>query len=154
MDYSASSIATRQKGKRVLRRFEAFNSTILVYDASIPVRHKATIPHFLDLMRRPLSNAELGRRLGAFISQRCRSLGKLSFRFYLARNRAILHQGQRGGEERVAMPPVTDPGPLSNQSQCRTNESPGPLALQKRKLENFELRLRGETRAFRPANKN
>ena len=80
MDYSASSIAARQKGKRVLRRFEAFNSTILVYDASLPVRHKATIPHFLDLMRRPLSNAELGRRLGAFISQRCRSLGKLSFK--------------------------------------------------------------------------
>ena len=68
--------------------------------------------------------------------------------------RAILHQGQRGGEERVAMPPVTDPGPLSNQSQCRTNESPGPLALQKRKLENFELRLADEPRAFRPENWN
>src|SRR6476646_9914261 len=48
--------------------------------------------------------------------------------------RAILHQGQRGGEERVAMPPVTDPGPLSNQSQWRTNESPGPLALQKTEI--------------------
>ena len=70
------------------------------------------------------------------------------------RVQAILPQGQRGGEERIVMPPVTDRGPLSNQSQCRTNESPGPLALQKRKLENFELRLRGETRAFWPANEN
>jgi hypothetical protein len=41
-------------------------------------------------------------------------------------------------------------GPLSNQSQRRTNKSLGPLALQKRKLENFELRLGDETRAFRP----
>ena len=44
--------------------------------------------------------------------------------------------------------------PLSNQSQRRTNESLAPLALQKRKLENCELRLCGETRAFRPENGN
>ena len=54
----------------------------------------------------------------------------------------------------MAMPPVTGPGPLSNQSQCRTNEFLGPLALQKRKLENLELRLADETRAFRPENGN
>ena len=35
-------------------------------------------------------------------------------------------------------------------SQCRTNESLVRGALQKRKLENLELRLRGESRAFRP----
>jgi hypothetical protein len=34
------------------------------------------------------------------------------------------------------------------------NKRVSGLALQKRKLENLELRLRGETRAFRPANKN
>jgi hypothetical protein len=43
---------------------------------------------------------------------------------------------------------------LSNQSQWRTNESLGPPALQKRKVENCELRLADETRAFRPENGN
>ena len=41
---------------------------------------------------------------------------------------------------------------LSNQSQWRTNKSLGPPPLQKRKLENCELRLGDETRAFRPEN--
>jgi hypothetical protein len=45
-------------------------------------------------------------------------------------------------------------GMAANQSQRRTNESLGPLALQKRKLEKSKLRLRGETRAFRPENGN
>jgi len=39
MNYSASSIATRQKSERIIRCCESFYPTIFVYDASIPVRH-------------------------------------------------------------------------------------------------------------------
>src|SRR6476646_1552734 len=59
MNYSASSIATRQKSERIIRCCESFYPTIFVYDASIPVRHKATIHHFLNLVRRVLGDVEL-----------------------------------------------------------------------------------------------
>ena len=44
--------------------------------------------------------------------------------------------------------------PLSNRSQSLTTESLVEFRMQKRKLKNLELRLRAETRAFRPENGN
>ncbi len=46
------------------------------------------------------------------------------------------------------------PGVLSNRSQSMTNESLVDFTMQKRKLENFELRPADEPRAFRPENWN
>jgi hypothetical protein len=43
---------------------------------------------------------------------------------------------------------------LPNRSQSMTNESLADFRMQKRKLENLELRLADETRAFRPENGN
>ena len=43
---------------------------------------------------------------------------------------------------------------FSNRSQSMTNESLADFRMQKRKLENLELRLADETRAFRPENGN
>jgi hypothetical protein len=54
--------------------------------------------------------------------------------------------------EHIHMPPLTDRGHCRTQSQCKTNESLAPLALQKWKLEKAELRLRGEIRLFQPEN--
>ena len=75
MNNFASSIAALQKRKRLIRSLETFNSAILIYNTSIPVCHKATIPHFFDLMLRSLSDVEFDWRLWGFISQRCISMG-------------------------------------------------------------------------------
>ena len=66
MNYSAGSIAARQKNERLIRAYESFDFTIFVYNASVPVRHKATIPHFLDLMLRSLCDVEFDWRLRGF----------------------------------------------------------------------------------------
>jgi hypothetical protein len=51
----------------------------------------------------------------------------------------MLASGNKRSHACPRRPFVAEPGPLSNQSQRRTNESLGPLALQERKLENLEL---------------
>ena len=68
--------------------------------------------------------------------------------FRLLRLRLLL-----AGKPRPA-DPVMAATALSNRSQSITNRVSCRLQDQKRKLENFEQRLRGETRAFRPANEN
>jgi hypothetical protein len=67
MNYSASSVATRQKSERIIRCCESFYPTIFVYDAPIPERHKATIHHFLDLVRRVLGDVELDWRFWGLV---------------------------------------------------------------------------------------
>jgi hypothetical protein len=74
-----------------------------------------------------------------------------------------LHQVQRGSEEWVAMLPVPDPHYRTDElasggeaivSQSMTNESLVDFTMQKRKLENFELRPADEPPVFRPENWN
>src|SRR6516225_3136452 len=67
MNYFAGGIAALQERKRLIRGSESFNSTIFVYDAPIPGRHKATISRFLNLMRRPLRDVELNRCVLGFV---------------------------------------------------------------------------------------
>jgi hypothetical protein len=67
MNYSASSIAALQKRKRLLRRRKSLDSTILLYNAPIPVRHEPTISHLFDLVERPLADVELDWFLGGVI---------------------------------------------------------------------------------------
>ena len=71
MNDFASSIATRQKNESIIRCCKSFDSTIFVYNTSIPARHKAGIRCFLDLVVRSVGDIELDRCLRNFISQRC-----------------------------------------------------------------------------------
>jgi hypothetical protein len=59
MNYSASGIATLQKRKRLLRSHKSLDSTILIYDTPIPIRHEATINHPFDLVRGAVGDVEL-----------------------------------------------------------------------------------------------
>ena len=63
MNYFPCGVASLQERERIIGCIESLDPTIFVYNASIPVRHKATIPHFLDLMQRPVGDVELGRFL-------------------------------------------------------------------------------------------